>query len=331
MKSNRRTRSIYSVHISQLGISLFRGAYHLHGIEAKLKKQEQVFFEGGLVDVSVAWRDIFQGRMTTDIVLENARVMLTPQILDAFKKAPKKAEEDSKKAASKLFPVRVERIDIHNSSFQFADLVSIPEAARWRMTKIDGRASNLTPSAENPLTLVSLKGALFDKAFVRLAAQVNQISKPLAWKADVELKDFNLPDANGWLIQKLPLTFSAGKLDLFSEVKSENDKIEGYVKPFFKKAVVIAQQQHFISLKHFGIELSTAAINLILRDSATHTLATKALFSYENGEFKLNSAKAISDAIKNGFSEKIPEGIDDEISLTRDNQKKFTRSQGDKP
>ncbi len=312
---------VYSGHVDSLGISFFRGAYQFRGFELRLKGSDQKndrFVFGKVIDVSLAWREIFKGRVTTDIEVDRTEIILTQNVMNAFAKAPKEIKKDTREAADKLFPVRLERLDVKDSSFEFAELVSIPEASRWRITGIEGRASNVTPTEGAPLTFVTIKGALFGDAEIKVVAQVNQQIDPLAWDLDAELRNFGLSEANGWLKRKLPVTFTSGRLDLFAEARSLKGGMEGYVKPFFKNADVVANREAFVGLKHFGIEVSLATANLILRSSQEKTMATKIKFAYENGEFKLNSAQAVSEAFKNGFRDPLPEGIDDEISLSKE-------------
>jgi hypothetical protein len=310
----------YTGHIEDFDISIFRGAYQLEGVSLKLKKNPtEEFAYVRLVDISIAWRELFVGRLNTDIAVNEAKLVVTNRLLDAFSAKPKEAKQDGNKAAKKLFPVRVGRIDVKNSTFEFAELLSLPEAQRWRMTKLEGRISNITASESNPISLISARGALFDSSLVKVVAQLNLMRKPVAWDVDAELKDFNLPNANGWLKRKLPLSFTSGKLNLYSEIRSEDNTIEGYVKPFVHKADVVANSEVFAGLKHFAIEVSAATANLILRTSRDKVLATKVLFSYGKDGFKLNSSKAISEAFKNGFSDKIPEGLDNEINLSKRN------------
>jgi hypothetical protein len=309
---------IFQGHVEDLDLGIIRGAYKLNGLELRLKdKTPERFVKVDVIDVSVAWREIFKGRLVTDIVVDNLNVVLTNNVLEAFKKSKKQADKDSKEAASKIFPVRVERLEIKNSSLQFADLLSIPDANRWKLTDIQARASNLTPTQRSPLTLATIQGKLFDQAVIRIVGNLVLNASPPAWDVDLELKNFNLPNANGFLSKKVPLTITSGTLDLYSEAISEKGRIEGYAKPFVHKADIVADKEKFKGFKHATIEISSATANLLFRSAKERTVATKIKFSYDDSGFKVNTLDALADAIKNGFQEKIPEGLDDEITLPK--------------
>ncbi|MGZ5279187.1 MAG: hypothetical protein ACXWC9_04550 [Pseudobdellovibrionaceae bacterium] len=311
---------LFMGHISDLDINLYRGAYRLENMEFRLReKKDEVFLTARAVDISVSWRKLFQGHLTIDALVDEASVVLTENVLEAYKKNVKQAKADTQKVGKSLILMRIEKVDIRDSNFQFAELLSIPEASRWRLEKIQGRLSNVTATKEAPISPLSMQASLFGGSPIKVVASLDTVQEPMAWDADIELREFKLSNANAWLKRKLPLSFTAGTLDLYSEVHSEKDRIEGYVKPFVHKADVVAPSESFAGLKHFGIEVSTAVINLILRDAKEKTLATKVLFAYEGGKVQINKAKAISDAIQNGFSEKINPGIDDEITLSEKN------------
>lgn len=321
---------ILSGHVSAFGMSLYRGAYQIKGFELRLKnKAEEQIIYTKVVDVSIAWRDLFKGRITADVLIDGAKVVVTQNVLDALKHQ-KQLMQDQKKASDKLVPLRIERIDVRDSDFQVADMAQIPEGSRLRLSNIEGRVSNVTSDARAPLTLASVRGNFFDAAPLKVVAQINRQATPLAWDMDLEMKDFKMSEANPWLKKKLPLTFTAGKLDLYSEIKSENGTIEGYFKPFLHNADIVANHESFASLRHFGIEVSTAAVNLLLRNSKNRTLATKVLFAYNDDGFKVNSAKAISEAFKNGFTETLQPGIEDQVNLSAFHQKP-TEEKGSKP
>ncbi len=313
---------VYAGHLDDLNLGIIRGAYEIRGFEFWIKgENKERFVRVESIDVSMAWREIFKGRLVTDITLDKIDVVLTKNVLDSFKRFKEQAKKDTKEATAKIFPVKIERVVVTNSIFEFAEVISLPEAKRWRLTDIQGRASNLTPTEKSPRTLATIQGKLFDQAVVRAVANLSLLSTPPAWDVDLELKDFQLPNANGVLKDKLPLTITKGTFDLYAEAISKAGEIEGYAKPFLKKADIVANEENFKGFKHGLIEVSTAAANLIFRSAKDRTVATKVNFSYDTSGIKINAAQALNEAIKNGFKDEIPEGLDEEISLPNPNQK----------
>lgn len=322
---------IYKARIEGLTINPFRGAYAARGLQVTLKAQpEEKFINVDRIDASLAWRELFRGKIVADLLIDEADVFITDNVLAAVRKANSQSREDTEKAVKKMVPFRIERIDVRDSSVEIADFRKLPKEARWRLSDIDGRISNATPSENAPMTLATLEGELLDSAPLKVLAQMNLTKKPLAWDADIEIKDFELPKANPVLKTKVPLTFNTGKLDLYSEIKSEKGGISGYAKPFVKNADIVARGEDFADLKNYGIEVSTAAANLLLRNSKDKTMATKIDFAYNNGDFKINSAKALSEAIENSFGDEVPEGIEDEVRLSGSSQEASEEKENEK-
>lgn len=314
---------LFKAHIEGIGVHPLKGAYSVKGLEVSLKdKSEENFLSTDYIEASIAWRELIKGRISADVLISGSHTLLTDNVLNAVKKVKKQAKEDSKKAIKKVIPIRIERIDIRDSSFEIADFRKLPPEERWRLTDIKGHVTNATPSESNPFSLVALTGTLLDSAKLNISAHINSMKDPMIWDVDLELENFELKKANPVLRSKLPLTFTRGQFDLYAEMKSEKGSLQGYAKPFFHKVDVVARGEDFEGLKHYGIEASTAAINLFLRNAKDRTMATKIQFTYEDGKFDINSGKALSEAIENSFGDEVPKGIEDSVSLA---------SAGDKP
>lgn len=300
----------YSLHMEDLDISLLRGAYSFEEVTGKLKEDNKTFLTISMVDVSIAWRHIFKGRIVTDIVTDNLYFLFLKDMSKLS--SPKKEATDVKDT---LFPVKVESVDLRQAQIVFEEYPSLDDSSRLKITNINGRITNLTPSEGNPLSNFNLTAALQGSSETVFIGELNLLKKPMLWDVDVELKDFDIASLNPVLKRKLPLTFTKGRLDLFAEAKNTNNIIKGYIKPFLKDVDVVANKEKFIGIKHFGIEILTALGNLILRDSKTKSVATYLDFTYD-GTFHADADQGISKALEHGFERKLTPGIEDKYHMT---------------
>lgn len=301
----------YKFHIKDLDLSIIRGAYRFEGITGTLKKDKRVFATATSVEVSIAWRELFKGRVLTDVEIDTLDFTYLKELTDVAKKDDTKDAQEAKDA---LFPVRVERLDLRESSITLEELPSLEEGKRLQATSINGRISNLTPEEKFPISFYNLRATLLGESVFKVAGHLNMVKKPLAWDVDSEVKGFNIPQLNYYLKRNLPVTFTKGKLDLYLEAKSENGKIDGYAKPFIKDLDVMANKEKFQGPKHWFMEVLTALGNLILRTSDTKTVATKIPFSFDK-TFKMETGEALSKAIENGFQQKLSPGIEDQFDI----------------
>ncbi len=300
----------YYLHMNDLDISLLRGAYRFKEVIGKTKNPEKEFIKIKQIDVSIAWREIFKGRILTDVVTENFDFLV---IKDIKKLSPPKKE--SKDIKDTLFPVDVERVDLKNSSIAFEGYQSLDDKGTLTITNINGRITNVTPTPKFPVSFFNVTAKLIDKnALVKFAGAVNQIEHPFSWKLDTEIREFQMNSLNPYLIKHLPLTFTKGTLDLYSEMISEKGIVKGYFKPFLRELKVISSHEKFINAKHFGIEMLTALANLILREQKTKSVATVIDFTYDK-KLNFKMGKGISKAIKHGFEQQLSPGIEDRYHL----------------
>ncbi|MGE3760217.1 MAG: DUF748 domain-containing protein, partial [Pseudobdellovibrionaceae bacterium] len=309
---------VYWAHMDDLDFAIWRMAYNFKGIQAKLRANEKPFVSIKEVDVSLAWRELFRGRILADVVVQEARLFTAPDLFTAMKQMGEEGAERNVNEPSlkdKLIPFRVDRVIVRGSSFEFAPNSESPEAERFHFSNIDARVSNITPR-ENEKILGTFKGDLQKSSKLKGVVELRKSKETMDWDFDAEARQFDLREANPLLSKMLPLTFTSGELDLFAEAKSEGGRINGYVKPFFKKVDVVASQENFKGPKHFLIELGAAAGNLVLRRAKQKTVATKIDFSKDPGsEFKIDSNGTLANAIEHGFDQEFAEGIEDEVKL----------------
>lgn len=301
--------STYYLHMEDLDISIIRGAYRFEKVIGKLKGNEKTFLSIKSVNVSIAWREVFKGRIVTDIVTDKLDFLF---LKDMSKLSNPKNE--AKDVKDTLFPVSVESVDLHHAQIVFEEYPSLDETSRLKVENIYGQITNVTPTKKRQISAFNLSGSLQGSAPAHFIGELNMFQNPLLWDVDVEIKNFDLAKLNPVLIRKLPLTFTKGKLDLYAEAKNDDKMIKGYVKPFITDIDVIANKENFQGIKHFGIEILTALGNLILRDSNNKTVATYVDFTY-NGTFNINTSQGILKAIENGLSQKLPPGLENKYHL----------------
>ncbi len=313
----------YVFHIEDLDISIIRGAYRLEGFTGKLKQQTNEFIKVNYVDVSLSWRELFKGRILTDIIADGLNFELTQELIASTKSLKKDdATKTGKEAKDKLFPLKVARVDLRNSELKMTDVNGLPPELQLFVTGLEGRLSNALGAGNTPALFVG-KASLMNSGSIKLVGELNQNQKSAEWNFDIEMRDFELAKLNPILKRKAPLTFDTGHMDIYSEVKSENDKIVGYAKPFLKKATFVGDQGDFKGIKHFGIEIGSASLNAILKNPDVRSVATKVNFGYQNGDFSWDLMDAIGKAIKHGFRDAMEPGIENTLTLNTNKPKEI--------
>jgi hypothetical protein len=302
---------VYSIHIGNLDLGLLTFSYTGHNAEAFYKKDGHRFFVVKKTRVQISFSELLHGRILTNVRVDDAKFVLTKALFKGSKDPDAKPKETAKKASEKMFPLRIAYVEVHDGDFDFADFVDQDKDMRWRVTDIEAKVLNINPLPENPYTTFDLHGKFLDSSPFKLTGKAKRLETPIAWKTDFEMKDFDMVIANPMLLKDLPLTFTKGKLDLYSEVKSEHGQISGYVKPFLKNAAVLKNEK-YVSVKHFLNEILSAFANWLLQNSNGVT-ATKISFHEEGGHLKVDTGKAIQKAIENKLEKPLTPGTDDSV------------------
>ncbi len=306
---------VYSIHIADIDLGFFTFSYAANDTEGQYKKDGSRFFIAKRIRVQISLTELLHARILTNVRVDDGTFIITKTLIAGSKDPDAHPKESAKQAANKMFPLRIAVVDVHDSSIDFSDFVPQDSKNTWKVTDIEAKVININPLPANPYSTFFAKGKLLDKSPFKIVAKAKRLEEPLAWKTDIEAKGFALPSLNPVLLHYLPFTFTSGKLDLYSEIKSQKGELSGYVKPFMKDVQVLHAGQEFKSVKHFAFEIVGAFANFMLKRADDKTVATKISFKEKGGHFNIEGADAALDAIKHGYVKPLNPGIEDSVSF----------------
>lgn len=303
---------VMEFNVDDLDISFMKGSYNFDSVTGKLKGKDNNFVKINEVKVSVAWRDIFKGKINTEMYITGLDFSYTKELKEALAKVPKK--EEGEKVKNKLFPLDIERVEVSDSIVTLDDYEGLKANEKVTFTGINGSVTNLIADKNNPFSDLTVKAKLLGKTMIKTNGVINTTAKPWDWSIDSEMRGFDLTSANQFLKRKVPVTFTKGKLDFYAEAMSQEGKTEGYIKPFFKNIDVIESEENLKGAKHWLVEVITALGNVILQ-SENQTVATLIPFTMNKSGVHLDKGEALSKAIEHGFKEKLSPGIENRFNL----------------
>jgi hypothetical protein len=306
-------------HVDGLDIAIFRGAFGLDDMKLKLKKADKEFLTVKSADVSLAWREIFNGNLMADAMIDGVTFTFDDRLPAAIKKSlPKEDKSQPKKQP----PIRISRLDWKNVNVILPSDKAYTNQGPFRLSDIEGRISNLFADSDTPRSFFHVKGKGSGSSQFKALGSANLKADPVEWDVDAQMQGFSLPAMNRFLRKKVPLTFTRGNLDLYAEVKSEEGKIKGYVKPFISDLDFMRTHENFKGAKQWFIELGGAIGNWILEAHRDKTIATKVPFSYDGKNFAIDKSKAVGKVIEHGFDQELSPGVDANMTMQAQEAKK---------
>jgi hypothetical protein len=307
---------LYSMHIDDLRLHLFRLAYSGENVTGRLKQKPNQFLSVDRLTVSLAFRELLRGKVVVDVVVKKAALKLTTETIDAVSGVSKdQAKSDAENVKDATIPFNLEMVHIKDSSFEFSDVGGLPPEQTFYLSDMDIVADNLTPNSKEGLSIFTAMGDLQGKSKIKVVGQLQLKHTPADWSMNLELKNFDLPKLNPIARRMIPLTFKSGTLSVYMAAQSVDHKVLGYVKPFFKNMVLIGDKGDFKNVGQVFIEISGTIGNFFLKNTKNHDLATKIEFKTENGKIVSNTSKAIKIAVDNAFGDALPQKIDETLDL----------------
>lgn len=312
----------YTGHIEDFDLSLYRGAYQFEGFVIEKYREENQkkldpLIKAQYIDVSLAWRALFKGRLLGDLVIDSAEITF----LDGAKgktQSGLEGELNWKDVFVTLVPIAIEDLKIHNTTVAFKNN-DLKEPVNVYISDIELDASNINNSERKNQAIFSkldLKAKLQGQAPLIVQGSFDILAKIPAYDLALTVKEFDLPQINKLLFAYGPVTFTKGSVSVYSEMATQQTRVDGYVKVFFKQLDVVAPAEVFDSFKHLFYEVLTALGNLLLRSSEKKEVAFRVPIEGPITELSVSAKDAFFSALKNAFKEdKLQEGLEKSISL----------------
>ncbi|MFL5764083.1 MAG: DUF748 domain-containing protein [Bacteroidia bacterium] len=314
----------YSGHIRDLDIALYRGAYvvkdvYLHKTDT-LTQIETEFFDSRVVDISIEWHALFDGKLVGEFNLEAPTLRFTKDRVE-----PKDVTKDTanfRKMIHDFMPLDINRIEITEGVLKYVDKGSKPP--------VDMEIDNMHILAEN---LTNVKDTALLPASVTATANVyggdlkfNMKLDPLAnsptFDLNTEVNSVVLPKLNNFFKAYTKTDVNKGTFGLYAEVAAKNEKFIGYVKPVIKELDILGPEDKNDPLLQKIWEGFIGGAGVVFKNQRHDQLATKIPLEGTFNKTDTNLWYAILDILRNAFIEALKPSIDKEININSVNSVK---------
>lgn len=303
--------------IKDIDLALYRGAYkikkmYLHKKDS-ITNLETEFFDSEIIDLSIDWGAILEGKIVGDIDLEEPTLRFVKD-----KTEPKQIQKDTsdfRNVINKFMPLDINTLEIHYGIIKYIDKTSNPKVD-IEMNNAHILAENLT-TVKGGSTLPSTVTASADvyEGTLDLNIRLDPFAKDPTFDLNTELKNTDLPKLNDFFKAYGKFDVSKGSFGLFVEIASKEGKFVGYAKPLIKDLKVIGPEDlNENPLKIFW-EGVVEGVGFIFKNQRHDQVATKIPIEGTFNKTKVYTWRAILDILRNAFVEALAPSVDNEISL----------------
>lgn len=294
----------YTGGVRDIGISLLRGAYTLEGL-AIYKVSGQVrepFVRAKEIDFSVAWRELFRGKIVSDILIEEGQLTFVAGA----------TEEDTQTDADKrwqeviedLFPIDITHFEMRHGLVRYRDTTTKPPVdvfitdMRVVATGLRNRPSD--EGKEFPADIL-IEGNSLGGGKLRLAISADPLAEQPHFHLSAKLDDVNLPDLNEELRAYANVDVGSGTFRLAAEMAGKDGGFQGYVKPFFENLNFNNLEDRKKNVFARLYENVVQGLAWLVKNKSRDQVATRIPFEGRFGDPKYGLWRTIANLFRHGF------------------------------
>lgn len=318
---NKELNSIpgYRGHVDKITMSLWRGAYQIHGVELnKLNGQVPVpFFDANKIDLSVEWAALFHGAIVAKIKFYNPVIN--------FVNGPTEASSQSKISSNwiqvvrNLMPLQINRVDIINGEIHYRDFSSSPKVDIF-LSAINARATNLRNKVDKnellPSTIIA-SATCFQSGELFLDVKLDPLNPEPTFELEEKMRDVQLTQLNDFTEAYLKFKIIGGTMGLYTEIAARSGNFDGYSKPLFHDIKVETNIKENKNIWHWlianGAQLVT---NLFSNHSHDKQFATQIPIHGTFNKPVTDNWAAIGGVLKNAFIEALTPTLDSTLHIS---------------
>ena len=238
-KVNERLASIpgYAGSVQDVGIALIRGAYSMDGVSIYKVDgaSQQPFFLAKYVDFSVAWRELFRGKVVSDIHLKDFEL----NFVSAGTKEASQKDVDKRwqEVIEDLFPLEITHFEVNNGTIRYKDLTRDPHVdvyIRDMQLVATGLRNRADESDEEFPAEISIQGQTLGGGKVHAFIAAEPLAPQPHFHLSAKVEGVNLPDLNESLKAVANVDVGRGTFQMAAEMAAKDGGFQGYIKPFFE-------------------------------------------------------------------------------------------------
>jgi hypothetical protein len=312
---NKRLSKIpdYSGHVDGISLHMWRGAYSLSGVAITKSngKVSEPFFSAERINFSLAWRELFKGRLVSSIYARNVHL----NFVQAASTEDSQLSADSRwqTVINDLFPIDITLLDIRGGVLRYVDKTQTPAvdvSIHDLSISATGLQNRATATDGAMPAKIQISGVSIGDGQLKLFAKLEPLAIQPHFQLAMEMKKVSLPALNDMLSAYAKVKVSEGQFDVVAQMAMANGHYEGYVKPFLTSVKFAEVDPEHDSLgRRIWKSLVTAVANLAMNKDSQQ-IATRIPFAGDAKNLDVGTWKTIENGLHHGFIKALPKGFE---------------------
>lgn len=305
----------YHCTLEDVDLHLFRGAMILKEFDLRMTSNEveKPFVYCKNADISVEWKQIFNGAIVSEIILDDLRLYF------ADSKDEDKKQEGGVSWVQPIIdfiPLKINRFEINGGMIEFENLTSAPPV-NLKMTDLYLLAENLTNSQDDKKALPSklkITSKVLNKGDLTLKGDLNILKELPDMDLNLDIQNVDLTELNAFTTAYANFDFERGDFAVAAEFAMLNGETKGYLKPILNDVKVL-------SFKHDKPALNTlwqAVVGLtfnVTKNFPKDRTGTKVPISGRYDQPDIDVWQTVVNILRNAIIKAYDPEIDGTISL----------------
>jgi hypothetical protein len=306
---NRRLANMgpYKGHVAAIDIHLWRGAYSMDGlvIENVEGKVPVPFLKASRIDIAVSWRALTHGVVRSKFDFFDSSL----NFVDGGGKGASQTGKgiDWRAQLEALTPIRIDELNIHNSTVAFQNFVSSPRVD-LKATKVNGTLTNLSNASRNQGDVVAtadVRADILGQAPLTFKGDFDPLSTKGNFSFELKVLSIDLTKANDLARAYGGFDFASGKGDFVMQLSARNQELSGYAKPLFRDLKIFSWKKDVEQEHKNPIQVAWSAtlqgVTSIFKNHDKDQFATRVPISGRTDQNNLSVSQAIVAVLRNAF------------------------------
>ena len=317
---NRTLNNIqgYEGSVDAISIHLYRGAYEIKGLKL-YKKNGNIptpFIDIADIDLSLQWGALIQGRIVSDVTLNQPILTFAINKNDTVKQTGK--DVDWNKPIRDLMPIDINVITFKDGKLDYQDFSATPHVDVY-IHHMDGELRNLRNVVDQTKPLPSqiiVHGDSIGGGKLALHGRMNILKPVPDMDIDAKLENADLTAFSNFTDAYGAIDIKKGRLSVYSELAIKDSHLNGYVKPIATDVSLIDMRKDMNPIK-LAWDSVVAVVVEVFTNHSTGEFATKVPLegNLGKGGISTDTWAAISGVVHNAFIEALKKGTDGTVKF----------------